>query len=100
MSRRKLLCRARGISCAGTRIYSPRSRDQLLVPWHKPGVRGRTQRLYKQLDMLLPLHQEARLAMQPESRKHPAHKILCAIPRFGAALVIELIALLQTSHRS
>ena len=53
MNRLKALYRARGIRCAGTRVYSPRFRDQWLEQLHEPGVRGRAERLYKQLDLLL-----------------------------------------------
>jgi len=65
----------------------------------EPGVRGRAERLYKQLDLLLPLRQEARAALLAESRKHPAHKILCSIPTLGPVRVALLMALMQTPHR-
>src|SRR5579872_1203838 len=99
MSRLKSVYRARAIRCGGTRVYSPRYRDQWLTQLLEPGVRGRTERLYKQLDLLMPLRQEARAAMLTESRKHPAHKILCSIPGLGPVRVALLIALLQTPHR-
>jgi len=99
MNRLKALYRARGIRCTGARVYSPRFRDQWLKQLHEPGVRGRAALLYKQLDLLLPLRQEARAAMLGESRQHPAHKILCSIPSLGPVRVALLIALLQTPHR-
>jgi hypothetical protein len=83
MNRLKAMYRARGIRCARTRVYSSRFRDQWLAQLHEPGVRGRAERLYKQLDLLLPLRQEARAAMLAESRKHPAQKILRSIPALG-----------------
>jgi len=55
MSRLKALYRARGIRGAGTRVYSPRFRDQWLAQLREPGARGRAERLYKQLDFLMPL---------------------------------------------
>jgi transposase len=99
MSRLKALYRARGIRCAGTRVYSPRFRDQWLEPLREPGARARADLLYKQLDLLLPLRQEARAAMLAESRKHPAQKILCSIPALGPVPVALLLALLQTPYR-
>jgi len=99
MSRLKALYRARGIRCAGTRVYSPRFRDQWLEQLDEPGVRGRAERLYKQLDALLPLRQEARAALVAESRKHPAQKILYSIPVLGPVRVALLLALLQTPYR-
>jgi len=99
MNRLKALYRARGIRCAGTRVYSPRWRDQWLEQLREPGVRGRAERLYKQLDLLLPLRQEARAALLAESRKHPAEKILRSIPTLGPMRVALLLAILQTPHR-
>jgi transposase len=99
MSRLKALYRARGIRCAGSRVYSPRFRDQWLQQLREPGVRGRAERLYKQLDLLLPLRQEARAALLSESRKHPAQKILRSIPTLGPVRVALLLALLQTPYR-
>jgi len=63
MNRLKALYRARGIRGAGTRVYSPRFPDQWLEQLPEPGGRGRADRLSKQLDLLLPLRQEARAAM-------------------------------------
>jgi transposase len=99
MNRLKALYRGRGIGCAGTRVYSPRFRDQWREQLQEPGVRGRADLLYKQLDLLLPLRQEARAAMLAESRKHPAHKILGSIPALGPVRVAVLMALMQTPHR-
>jgi transposase len=99
MNRLKALYRARGIRCAGARVYSPRLRDQWLAQLYEPGVRSRAERLYKQLDLLLPLRHEARTAMLAESRKHPAQKILCSIPALGPVRVALLLALLQTPYR-
>ncbi len=99
MNRLKALYRARAIRCAGTRVYSPRFRDQWREQLRERGVRGRADRLYQQLDLLLPLRQEARAAMVAESRKHPAHKILCSIPALGPVRVASLLALLQTPYR-
>jgi transposase len=99
MNRLKALYRARGIRCAGTRVYSPRFRDQWREQLREPGARGRADLLYKQLDSLLPLRQEARGAMLAESHKHPAQKILCSIPALGPVRVALLLALLQTPYR-
>jgi len=64
MNRLKALYRARGIRCAGTRVYSPRGHDQWLAQLREPGVRGRAERLYQQLDLLLPLRGEARATVR------------------------------------
>ncbi len=99
MNRLKALYRARGIRCTGARVYSPHFRGQWLEQLREPGARGRAERLYKQLDLLLPLRHEARAAMLGESRKHPAQKLLCSIPALGPVRVAMLLAILQTPHR-
>jgi transposase len=99
MNRLKALYRARGIRCAGTRVYSSSSRDEWLAQLSEPGVRGRAERLYKQLGALLELRREARTALLAESRKHPAEKILRTIPALGAVRVALLLAILQTPYR-
>jgi len=99
MNRLKALYRARGIRATGARVYSPRFRAPWLEQLREPGVRSRAELLYQQLDLLLPLRQEARAALLAASRQHPAHKILCSIPALGPVRVALLIALLQTPHR-
>ena len=99
MSRLKALYRARGIRSAGTRVYSPRYRDQWLEQLREPGARHRAEQLYKQLDGLLSLRHEARAALLAESRKHPTQKILRSIPALGPVRVAVLLAILQTPHR-
>ena len=99
MNRRKALYRARGVRCAGVRVYSSRFRAQWLEQLREPGVRGRAERLYKQLDLLLPLRQEARSALLGESRKPPAHQVLRSLPTLGPLRGALLLALLQTPYR-
>jgi transposase len=99
MNRLNALYRARGIRCAGTRVYSPHWRDQWLAQLRDPGARDRAEPLYKQLDLLLPLRHEARAAMLAESRKHPIQKILRSIPALGPVRVAMLLAILQTPYR-
>jgi len=99
MNRLKALYRGRGIRCAGTRVYSPRWRGEWLEQLPPSGVRPRAELLYQQLDLLMPLRQEARATMLAESRRHAAQKILRSIPALGPVRVALLIALLQTPHR-
>jgi hypothetical protein len=63
------------------------------------GVHRRTDRLYQQLDALVPLRRDVRRELLSESRKHPASQLLREIPRLGAIRVALLMALLQTPHR-
>jgi len=99
MHRLKALYRGRGIICGGQRVYSPLCRSQWLDQLREPGARSRAEVLYRQLDALTPLRQEARKALLVESRRHPAAKSLRSIPGLGAVRVALLLALMQTPHR-
>jgi len=99
MNRLKALYRSWAIPCSGQRVYSPRYRQAWLEKLSQTGVRRRAERLYQQLDLLLPLRREARKELLRESKKHPANQLLREIPRLGPIRVALLIALVQTPHR-
>jgi transposase len=99
MSRIKALYRSWAIPCSGSTVYAARHRSEWLVKILEPGVRLRAQRLYQQLDLLRPLHQEARCDLVMESHKHPAVKRLRQIPFIGPIRAALLVALMQTPHR-
>lgn len=99
MNRLKALYRSRGLATKGTRVYSPRFRQEWLTQLCEPGMRRRAELLYQQLDLLLPLRQQARQAMLAESRKHPAQKILVSIPSLGPVRVAILMAVIRTPYR-
>jgi transposase len=83
MSRIKALYRSWAIPCSGTTVYAVRLRSEWLAKIPQPGVRLRAERLYQQLDLLRPLHQQARCDFVMESHKHPAVKLLRQIPSIG-----------------
>jgi len=99
VNRLKAVYRGRGIDCGGTRVYSPRHRQAWLEQLLEAGVRRRTEMLYQQLDLLLPLRRQAKDAVLAESRKHPAQKLLRSIPGIGPLRAALLIAGIQTPHR-
>jgi transposase len=99
MSRIKALYRSWAIPCSGTTVYAVRHRSEWLAKIPQPGVRLRAERFYQQLDLLRPLHQEARCDFVMESHKHPAVKLLRQIPSIGPIRAALLVALLQTPHR-
>jgi transposase len=99
MSRIKALYRSWAIPCRGTTVYAARHRSEWLAKIPEPGVRLRAQRFYQQLDLLRPLHQEARCDLVRESHKHPAVKLLRQIPFIGPIRAALLVALMQTPHR-
>jgi transposase len=99
MSRIKALYRSWAIPCSGSTVYAARHRSEWLAKIPEPGVRLRAQRLYQQLDLLRPLHQEARRDFVRESHKHPAVKRLRQVPFIGPIRSALLVALMQTPHR-
>ena len=99
MTRIKALYRSWAIPCAGTSVYAARQRSEWLAKIPQAGVRRRAERLYQQLDLLRPLHQQARRDLVEESQKHAAVKWLRQIPSIGPIRAALLVALLQTPHR-
>ena len=81
------------------KVYSPRYRHTWLEKLSQAGVHRRAERLYQQLDALVPLRREIRREMLTESRKHAASELLREIPRLGPIRVALLIALVQTPNR-
>lgn len=99
MNRLKALYRGRGIACPGSRVYAPRHRAGWLAQLAEGAVRRRAVRLYQQLDTAQALRREARQELLTASRKHPAHRWLRSIPRWGPLRAALLLALVQTPHR-
>jgi len=99
MNRLKAIYRGRGIACSGTRVYSQLHHNEWLEQLQEAGVRHRTELLYAQLDLLLPLRRQAKDALLAEGKKHAAQKLLRTIPGIGPLRAALLIALLQTPHR-
>jgi transposase len=99
MTRIKALYRSWAIPCSGTRVYATRHRSEWLAKISQTGVRRRAERLYQQLDLLRPLHHQARCDLVEESHRHPAVKWLRQIPSIGPIRAALLVALLQTPHR-
>jgi hypothetical protein len=70
MTRFKALYRSWAIPCSGTGVYAARHRGEWLGKIAQAGVRRRAERLYQQLDLLRPLHQQTRRDLVEESQKH------------------------------
>lgn len=80
MTRIKALYRSWAIPCSGAGVYAARHRSEWLAKLSQAGVGQRAKYLYQELDLLRPLHQQARCALVEESRRHPAVKRLRQIP--------------------
>lgn len=99
MNRIKALYRGRAIACAGTDVYKPQRRSDWLAKLPGAGARTRAECLYSELDHLTGLRREARRALVAECRRHPASKVLLAVPTLGIVRIAQLISAVVTTHR-
>jgi len=99
MNRIKALYRGRAIACAGVDVYKLRQREVWLAKLPEAGARARAQRLFSELDHLAGLRREARQALVVECRRHPATKLLLAVPTLGIVRIAQLISAVVTPHR-
>jgi transposase len=98
-NRVKALFRGRGIDCAGSGIYDAEERSQWLNKLDTPGVRARAERLWKELDCLVLLCEEAEKELLAEGQKHAATKILRGIPGIGPIRAAVIVGVAGTPHR-
>jgi len=98
-NRLKALFRGRGISCPGDSVYSPKDRNYWREQIDNEARRSRADRLWKQLDYLTALSEEAEKDLIKESRKHSAIKILRSIPGIGPLRSAIILGIAVTPHR-
>jgi transposase len=98
-NRLKALFRGRGIDCRGSAVYSKEEREQWLKQLDHAAVRLRTSRLWKELDSLAELREEAEKDLMAEARKHPDTKILRSIPGIGPLRAAVILGFAITPHR-
>ena len=98
-NRLKGVFRGRGISCTGTNVYSKKGREQWLRKLDNSAVRSRISKLFKELDCLTELRNEAEKELLTEARKHPATKVLRSIPGIGPVRAAVILGFTITPHR-
>ena len=98
-NRLKGVFRGRGISCTGTNDYSKKGREQWLRKLDNSAVRSRISKLFKELDCLTELRNEAEKELLAEARKHPATKVLRSIPGIGPVRAAVILGFTITPHR-
>jgi transposase len=98
-NRIKALFRARAIEYKRADIYDPAQREKWLAKLKEQGARARAERLYEELDALLPICKEAEQDMVAEARKHKAFKMLDSVPMLGPVRVSLILAIAMTPHR-
>lgn len=98
-NRLKGVFRGRGISCTGTNVYSKKGREQWIKKLDNNAVRSRISKLFKELDFLTELRNEAETELLAEARKHPATKVLRSIPGIGPVRAAVILGFTITPHR-
>jgi transposase len=98
-NRIKALFRGRGIACSGTSVYDKDQHEQWLNHLSTPALSMRASRLFRQLDFLTDLREEAEKDLVTETRKHPAAKILQSIPGIGPLRAGVIIGFAITPYR-
>lgn len=98
-NRLKALFRGRGVACHGSAVYDEKDREQWLQRLDNASVRARTSRLWRELDFLTELRDEAEKDLVTEARKHRATKILQSIPGIGPGRAAVILGFAITPHR-
>ena len=98
-NRVKSLFRARGIACQGGGVYAEEERAQWLSKLSNGAACARVSRLWRELDCLAELRDEAEEDMTAEARKHPATKIFKSIPGIGSVRAAVILGIAGTPHR-
>lgn len=84
--------RSRAIRCRGKKVYDKDERKEWMAKVDNEAMGSRVDSLYRQLDYLSNLREEARKAMISEARKHPAYKVLVKVAGLGAIRTSQIIA--------
>ena len=97
-NRTKGFYRGRGLRHIGTAVYGTRGREERLDQV-SPDTRPALEMLYRQLDALTELKDEAEKAMVHASHQHPIAKILETTPGLGPVRVAQLLPIVATPYR-
>jgi transposase len=89
----------RWIPCSGTSVYNKEEREQWLKQLDKAFAGVRACRIFKELDFLSELREEAGKELIRETRKHSAAKILQSIPGIGPLRAGVILGFSVTPHR-
>ena len=98
-NRLKALFQSRGIDCKGRSVYAKEDRESWLQQIDNEARRLRAHRLWKELDLLAELREEAEKDLLKEARKHAAVKILRSIPGIGSLRSAIIVGMVVTPHR-
>jgi transposase len=99
MLRIRAMYRGRAIGSSSRSVYHPAKRAQWLEQITEEGARYRAAELYKQLDALTRLRQNAKRVMITEARRHKAYELLRSIPGIGPIRAAEIVAIVGDPRR-
>jgi len=98
-NRLKAVFRGRGIDCKGTSVYSQEDREDWRLKIDNAARLSRANRLWKELDHLTELAEEAEKDILKEAPKHAAIKILQSVPGIGPLRASIILGIAVTPHR-
>jgi transposase len=98
-NRLKAMFRSRGIPCKGSSVYSKKDRDHWREKIDNNARRKRIERLWKELDYLAELIEEAEADLIQEAPKYRATKILRSVPGIGPLRAAIILGIALTPHR-
>lgn len=98
-NRIKARFRSRGVMVKGQNVYGVRNRKEWLKRLDLPTSRKRVQWLYKELDQIEEIRATTEKAMNQESRRHSACRLLRSAPGIGPIRAAQLVGILDTPHR-
>jgi len=98
MNRVRAIFRSRGMKCNST-VYRSDNRLQWTQKLDIKTAQIRLGSLYKELDYLMELREEAERAMCRHARTHSAYKMINGVPGLGPVRTAQIIAVVGTPHR-
>jgi transposase len=98
-NRIKAVFRGRGIPCKGDSVYSKEDREGWRQKIDNAARLSRADRLWRELDYLTELAEEAEKDILKEARKHAAIKILKSVPGIGPLRAAIILGIAVTPHR-
>jgi len=99
MNRLKSLFRGQGIVCRGQGVYNWQRQEEWKSLLKSEALRTRADLLYKQLEVLKALREEAKKAMLEEARRQTSNKLLLGVPGIGRVRAAMMMGIVGTPHR-
>jgi transposase len=99
MNRLKAVFRGRGIGCRGGAVYQNDEREEWLRKLEVEGIKARANYIYRELEELRKLRDEAEKSMCREARKQSVYKVIIKVPGLGPIRTAQIIVAVGSPHR-